>query len=79
MVFFNANGILLIYRLQNGNYVQTQTIYETRAGYYLQMSYAGCSSVEKIYSPEFIKKISDNRFICVSNYGFKIYSLNEKK
>ena len=66
------------YWLQNGNYVQTQTILETRDGYYLQISHAGCSSVEKIYSPEFIKIISDSRFICASNYGFKVYSLNEK-
>ena len=79
LVFFNENGILLIYKLQNENYVQKQIIYETRAGYQCQMDSGGCcSSGEKYYFPEFIKKISDNRFICVSNYGFKIYSLNEK-
>ena len=27
---------------------------------------------------DFIKEISGNRFFCISNYGFKIYSLNQK-
>ena len=32
----------------------------------------------KVYEAEFVKDISGNRFICGSNYGFKIYSINEK-
>ena len=32
----------------------------------------------KTYKAESIKEISGNRFICISNYGLKIYSLNEK-
>ena len=31
-----------------------------------------------IYDLFYIKAISKNRFFCVSNYGFKIYALNEK-
>ena len=27
---------------------------------------------------DFLKEISGNRFFCISNYGFKIYSLNKK-
>ena len=77
-LIFLAYGQLLIYRPQNGNYVQIQTIDETRAGYKLQNSYSGCFASPKAYIPTFIKKISGNRFICVSNYGYKIYSLNEK-
>ena len=36
-------------------------------------------SYQKFYEAHFIKEISGNRFILVSNYGYKIYSLNEKK
>ena len=44
----------------------------------MQWSSFGCRSSPKTYDTEFIKEISGNRFICVSNYGFKMYSLNEK-
>ena len=36
-------------------------------------------SYQKFYEAHFIKEISGNRFILVSNYGYKIYSLNKKK
>ena len=36
-------------------------------------------SYPKSFEAEFIKEISGNRFIFVSNYGFKMYSLSEKK
>ena len=42
------------------------------------MSFSGCMGFDKTYATSFIKEISGNRFICVSNYGFKMYSLNEK-
>jgi len=42
------------------------------------MEYSGCRVFPKFYSAQFIKEISGNRFILVSNYGYKIYSLNEK-
>ena len=32
----------------------------------------------KAFEAKFIKEISGNRFICVSNYGFKMYSLDER-
>ena len=39
---------------------------------------SACMVNTKYYHADFIKDISENRFICGSNYGFKIYSLNEK-
>ena len=44
----------------------------------MQMAHKGCRAYPKTYSSLFIKNISNNRFILVSNYGYKIYSLNEK-
>ena len=42
------------------------------------MAHSGCEFYPKSYCAEYIKEISGNRFILVSNYGYKIYSLNEK-
>ena len=69
---------LIIYRLKNEKYYLFQKIDENSAGFQQQSSYSGCMAYPKIYESEFIKEISGNRFILVSNYGFKIYSLNEK-
>ena len=69
---------LLIYRLKGNKYCLLQTIVEGMTGYRLQNSYSGCMSYPKKYAVNFIKEISGNRFICVTNYGFKIYSLNNK-
>ena len=69
---------LLIYRLKDKNYILQQKIKEDMTGYKLQYSYSGCIGEPKVYEVEFLKEISGNRFICVTNYGFKIYSLNEK-
>ena len=77
LVFF-AKFQLIIYRLKNGKYSLFQKIDENRAGYNEQRIYKGCKSYPKTYELLFIKEISGNRFICVSNYGFKIYALNEK-
>ena len=77
LVFF-AKDQLIIYRLQNGKYFLFQKIDENAAGYKSQMAYSGCMGYPKTYSALFINEISGNRFICVSNYGFKIYSLNDK-
>ena len=44
----------------------------------MQNEYSGCMDYPKTYNAKFIKEISGNRFILVSNYGYKIYSLNEK-
>ena len=78
LVFLTTNQ-LIIYRLKNEKYILLQKIDENRVGYKQQKSYSGCMmSYPKKYRAEFIKDISGNRFICGSNYGFKIYSLNEK-
>ena len=75
---FLAKDQLIIYRLKNEKYILLQKIDENKVGYSLQYSYSGCRGFPKKYRTEFIKNISGNRFICGSNYGFKIYSLNEK-
>ena len=77
LVFF-ARDQLIIYRFQNEKYCLFQKIDENRAGYESQMAYSGCMAYPKTYGSLFIKEISGNRFICVSNYGFKIYALNDK-
>ena len=77
LVFFTENQ-LIIFRLKNGKYILLQKIDENKAGYRSQNSYSGCFAYTKRYRAEFIKDISENRFICGNNYGFKIYSLNEK-
>jgi len=77
LVFLTENQ-LIIYRLKNGKYILFQKIDENKAGYRSQNSYSGCFAYPKNYKAGFIKDISENRFICGSNYGFKIYSLNEK-
>ena len=77
LVFLYYNQ-LLIYRLKKEKYSLLQKIEENKGGFKLQYSYSGCMGYPKYYNVEFIKKISKNRFICVSNYGFKIYSLNKK-
>ena len=69
---------LIIYRLIKNNFVQVQEINDNKVGYPTQTEVLGCERYTKIYSAEFIKEISGNRFILISNYGYKIYSLNEK-
>ena len=64
--------------MQNEKYILFQKIDENAKGYKLQMEYSGCDCYPKTYKSLFIKEISGNRFISVSNYGFKIYSLNDK-
>ena len=84
---------LLIYRLmqeqnnESKGYFLFQKIKETLEGYEIKYN------IKKIryfyeykekdipieYNLFYIKAISRNRFFCVSNYGFKMYSLNEKK
>ena len=70
-------NILYIYRLKDRNYFLFQIIREDRKGYRIQFIYSGVSYYSKEYKVEMIKGISDNRFIIASNYGFKIYSINE--
>ena len=77
LVFFAVN-LIMIYRLKEEKYYLFQKIEENQTGYYQQDSYSGCMAYPKTFEAESIKEISGNRFICVSNYGFKMYSLNEK-
>ena len=44
----------------------------------MQKETEGLMRFPKYYKPQNIKEISVNRFILINNYGFKIYSLNEK-
>ena len=73
-----ANIYIYIYRLINNKYDILQHIIEDRNGYALQKEYSGCLEYEKEFQLEWIKKLSKNKFMTISNYGFKIYSLNEK-
>ena len=74
-----SKEVLTIYRLENKKYVQVQRIKHNRAGFPQQTRRIGCTErYPKSYEAEFIKEISGNRFIVVSNYGFKMYSLNTK-
>ena len=77
LVFFAVN-LIMIYRLKEEKYYLFQKIEENQTGYYQQDSYSGCMAYPKTFEAESIKEISGNRFICISNYGFKMYSLNEK-
>ena len=67
-----------IYRLINEKYSLFQKIEENRLGYIRQTSYSGCMGYQKPYMALYTKETSGNRFICVINYGFKIYALNDK-
>ena len=69
---------LIIYRYINHKFVLVQKINDNKAGYKMQMAHSGCMGYPKSYKAKFVKEISGNRFILVSNYGYKIYSLNEK-
>ena len=66
-----------IYRLKDNNYFLFQKIIEDRNGYALQDDMKGCIFFKKKFEVEWIKKLSKNRFMSISTYGFKIYSLNE--
>ena len=68
---------LLIYRLKDNKYSLLQKLEENSKGYEPQRSYSGCRSFPKSYKMKFLEKLSRNKFISISNYGFKIYSLNE--
>ena len=73
---------ILIYRLKNDKYELIQEINESQKGYssqFVQYGFCSRSISKKEYQVEYIKKISGNRFICVNNYGFKIYASNEKQ
>ena len=75
----NNKYVLLIYRLKEKQYYLFQEIKEGGFGYLSRFGKRGfCSNTfNKIeYKVDYLKSISGNKFICVSNYGIKIYSLN---
>ena len=67
---------LIIYRLKDNNYSILQKIKEERKGYKLQFESSGCLEYTKTFSLKKIKKLSENRFMSISNYGIRLYSLN---
>ena len=69
---------IIIYRLIKDKFVLVQKINDNQAGFPTQRECRGCEPYPKPYLTKFIEGISGNRFIRVSNYGYKIYSLNEK-
>ena len=94
LVFKEKNYELLVYRFmpeqkeENKKYVLSQTIKESIEGY--EQRYNKKKSRHKFkfdeskgepieYNLFYIKCISGNRFFSISNYGFKMYALNEKK
>ena len=70
-IIYFKNEQLIIYRLKDGKYSLFQKIKESRVGYELQFLSSGCSGYPKDYRTLYIKEISGNRFISVSNYGLK--------
>ena len=69
---------ITIFRLKDKEFSLFQSIKEDSTGFSKQWEYSGCLGDLKNYNVLFLKEISGNRFFCISNYGFKIYSLNEK-
>jgi hypothetical protein len=95
LIFLTSNENnyeLLIYRLNQGQndenkgYFLCQKIKETIEGYEIKYNYKRNRMFGKkekadpiTYKLFYVKVISGNRFFSVSNYGFKMYALNEKK
>ena len=71
---------ILVYRLKDKQYFEIQKIIEDGLGFqarYGNHGFCGNSAYKIKYKIDDLKAISRNRFICISNYGLKIYSLNE--
>ena len=74
---------IIIYRTKNNNYEILQKIKKDSEGFKPQYNiiFHDCTDDEeklKDYYFTNIEIISGNRFFLISNYGFKLYSLNEK-
>ena len=74
---------LLIYRLKDKQYFLLQKIKEGGLGFPAKYYITGhCSYSRQYHKLDYklsdLKKISGNRFMLVSDYGIKMYSLNEK-
>ena len=80
MGYSNYDSELLIYRLKGKQYSLIQIIKESGLGFLLKYDGdCGNSAYKRTYKVDNLKAISGNRFICISNHGFKIYSINNKK
>ena len=88
IIFITDKGSykLLVYRLKNNVYNLIQTIKEStvklaekESDYYhgLPINYDDDKYIE--FNLKYIKKLSDNRFMSVSNYDIKLYSLNKNE
>ena len=70
---------LLVYRLINNNYNLIQTINELKGKDHdpncIIMAYV--TTVDDPFYLKYIKKLENNRFMSVSNYEIKLYSLNK--
>ena len=78
--FYCIDYKMLIFRYSNGKVNLIQTIEEDSDGFPDKYAFSGgCGNSYHLvgYYIYFLKEISNNRFICVSNYGFKLYSLNK--
>ena len=74
---------IVIYRTKNDNYEILQKIKTDSEGYEQQYNiiYHGCTHRKKKLKKYYFRNIeiiSGNRFFLISNYGLKLYSLNEK-
>ena len=77
------NYELLVYRLKDQQYFLWQKIKEGGLGLTAKYYITGhCSYTREYHKIDYkiseLKKISGNRFFCLSNLGLKMYSLNEK-
>lgn len=62
---------ILIYRLKGKKYFLFQKIIEDRKGYEIQETRSGCLISLKKFQLEWIKKLSNNKFITISNLDLK--------
>ena len=74
---------IIIYRTKNNNYEILQKIKKDSEGFKPQYNiiFHDCTDDEEKLKDYYfinIEIISENRFFLISNYGFKLYSLNEK-
>ena len=75
----NNDNNLYFYRLEKGKYIFFQKIKEDITGYKMQEYLSGCMVFQKKFKLNKIKKLYGNKFISISNYGIRIYDLNEKE
>ena len=70
------NNTFYIYRLKDNKYSLFQIIKEDIKGYRMKIDNLGFLIHRKFFELEWIKKLSNNKFISIFNYGFKTHSIN---